>query len=612
MLRHILSVLICSFLLLLNTPQPARAVPSAGAVNSSLSADGRYIAFDAVSSDLVSGDTNGWSDIFVRDRETGEITRVSVASDGTQANNSSNNPMISGNGRYVAFASSADNLAPGNPDFFIHVFVHDRQTGETTRVSVSSAGTQGNGVSGGAFITYDGRYVVFTSEASNLVTGDTNNRRDVFMHDRQTGETTRLSVTSTGAQANSESSGGSLSADLRYLVFSSWATNLVPNDTNSASDVFVRDMQTGEISRVSVTSAGTQANDTSGGAVISADGRFVAFYAYTSDLVSGDTNGTGDIFEHDRQTGQTTRVSVSSTGAQGTGGLMGARGASITGDGRFVVFTADFTNLVANDTNGYDDVFLHDRQTGETTRISVSASGAQGDWYSGAGSITSDGRWITFVSGASNLVAGDDFGADIFVLDRQTGELTRESVPPMLVPSVTSPADGATANTDKPTFKWSSVNGVAHYDIRLDTVDPPIRQFNTGKSTQFIPAVPLLPLPYFWQVRAVGSDGRISPWSAVRSLTINLPANAAPIRNFFDTPTVSLTWNTITGAVTYEIQVDDTSGFSGILAFEQTISAPTLTVTTTPLTNGTYYWRVRGCNGTCGVWSVPILFAVID
>jgi Tol biopolymer transport system component len=262
----------------------------------SISADGRYVAFHSDASNLVPGDTNGTWDIFVHDRLTGQTTRVSVASDGTQGNNGSGDPSISADGRYVAFTSEASNLVPGDTNGTWDIFVHDRVTGQTTRVSVASDGSEGYGSSFSSSISADGRYVAFSSWASNLVPGDTNGWADVFVHDRVTGQTTRVSVASDGTEGNHVSLLPSISADGRYVAFSSWASNLVPGDTNEVQDIFVHDRLTGQTSRVSVASGGTEGNGASEFPSISADGRYVAFYSAASNLVPGDTNGTWDIF----------------------------------------------------------------------------------------------------------------------------------------------------------------------------------------------------------------------------------------------------------------------------------------------------------------------------
>jgi Tol biopolymer transport system component len=383
----------------------------------SISADGRYVAFLSGASNLVPGDTNGVDDVFVHDRLTGQTTRVSVASDGTEGNGHSESPSISADGRYVAFASYASNLVPGDTNGVMDVFVHDRLTGQTTRVSVASDGTQGNGESRYPSISADGRYVAFMSYASNLVPGDTNGVMDVFVHDRLTGQTTRVSVASDGTQGNGDSVSPSISADGRYVAFMSYAYNLVPGDTNGKADVFVHDRLTGQTTRVSVASDGTQGNDGSGGASISANGRYVAFVSGASNLVPGDTNGVDDVFVHDRLTGQTTRVSVASDGTQGNGDSWWP---SISADGRYVAFMSWASNLVPGDTNGTWDVFVHDRLTGQTTRVSVASDGTEGNSDSIYPSISADGRYVAFQSWASNLIPRDTNGAwDVFVVVRR-------------------------------------------------------------------------------------------------------------------------------------------------------------------------------------------------
>ncbi len=396
-------------------------------LNPSISADGRYVAFDSIASNLVSGDTNGYEDVFVHDWQTGTTTRVSVASDCTQANNHSFYASISANGRYVAFTSSASNLVSGDTNGVEDVFVHDRQTATTTRVSIASDGTQGNdshiNTQMENTISADGRYVAFISLASNLVSGDTNGYEDVFVHDRQTGTTTRVSVASDGTQGNNFSGGPSISDDGRYVAFYSHASNLVSDDTNGAHDIFVHDLQTGTTTRVSVASDGTQGNSIiSSRPSISSDGRYVAFDSLASNLVSGDTNGAFDVFVHDRQTGETSRVSLASDNTQGNNS---SGNPSISADGRYVTFYSPASNLVSGDTNGYTDIFVYERQTSYTTRVSVASDGTQGNNnVSLYLSISADGRYVAFTSSASNLVNGDTNSTqDVFVHDRDSHPL---------------------------------------------------------------------------------------------------------------------------------------------------------------------------------------------
>jgi Tol biopolymer transport system component len=390
---------------------------ASGSQGERISADGRYIVFTSDASNLVAGDTNSAWDIFVRDRESGETRRVSVSSSGAQANGNTYAAAITGDGRYVAFSSDASNLVAGDTNGTEDVFVYDRQSGETRRLSVSSSGAQANGPSGyGVAISDDGRYVSFSSSATSLVADDTNGKQDVFVHDLQSGVTRRVSVSSAGAEGKGNSYSADVSADGRYVCFSSTASNLVAGDTNNATDIFVYDVQSGETRRVSVSSTGTEADRASReGPSISADGRYVAFTSAARNLIADDTNTNTDIFVHDLQSGETQRVSVKSSGAPITSdsGIP-----AISADGRYVSFISYASSLVAGDTNALQDVFVHDRQSGETRRVSVSITGAQADGDSISGAISADGRYVTFRSGAPNLVPGDNNGTfDVFVHD---------------------------------------------------------------------------------------------------------------------------------------------------------------------------------------------------
>jgi Tol biopolymer transport system component len=268
----------------------------------------------------------------------------------------------------------ATNLVPGDTNGVWDVFVHDRQTGATERVSVDSSGVQGNANSDVSSISVHGRYVAFHSVASNLVPGGTNGTEDIFLRDRQLGTTELISVASSGAQANSYSDLlSSVSADGRYVAFASFASNLVPSDTNGCYDVFVRDRVLGTTERVSVDSSGAQGNNWSANPSISADGRYVAFSSQASNLVANDSNGAPDIFIRDRQLGTTERLSVDSSGAQSDST---SDYPSISADGRYVAFASHATNLVAGDTNGIEDIFVRDRSaTGLTSLCDPGANG---------------------------------------------------------------------------------------------------------------------------------------------------------------------------------------------------------------------------------------------
>jgi Tol biopolymer transport system component len=372
----------------------------------SISADGRFVAFYSTASNIVPMDTNGGADVFVHDRLTGVTQIVSVASDGTHGNSTSQDPSISADGRFVAFWSYAGNLVPGDTNSQADVFVHDRQTGETRRVSVTSA--QGQSCGDHPSISADGRYVAFQSICTNLVPHDANYWSDIFVHDRQTGNTEIVSVDSSGNQGSGESSSPAISADGRFVAFESTSPELVPGDTNKVKDVFVHDRQTGATERVSVSSSGGQSNDTCGAAScslsISTDGRYVAFQSIATNLVPGDSNNRSDIFVHDRQNGETARVSVSSNGVQGNDVSVSP---SISANGRYVAFDSIASNLVSGDSVYNYDIFIHDRQTHATTLVSTNNAGAEGNGYSRHAKISANMQWIAFASDASNLVAGD-------------------------------------------------------------------------------------------------------------------------------------------------------------------------------------------------------------
>src|SRR6266516_597675 len=361
---------------------------------------------------------------------------VSVRSNGTQGDGISGRvsaPAVSTDGVVVAFDSEATNLVGGDTNGALDVFVRDRASGRTERVSVSSKGKQGDSGSAGPMLSGDGRFVTFSSGAANLVSGDTNGRSDIFVHDRMTGETTRVSVAADGAQGYNNSIGtAAISADGRFVAFTSDASNLVPQ-TAPGRHIYVKDRSTGAIERVSVDSHGDPAQGfVAASPAISGDGRFVAFASSASNLVNGDTNGMTDVFVHDLLTGATERVSVDSAGGEANGQSVGpgirggsAFGARISGDCRLVAFDSIATNLVAGDTNTCGpffndiagecpDVFVHDRMTGETTRVSVDSGGAQANDASTDPDISADGSTIGFFSAASNLVVGDTNTCPVF------------------------------------------------------------------------------------------------------------------------------------------------------------------------------------------------------
>jgi large repetitive protein len=308
--------------------------------------------------------------------------------------------------------------------------------GGTRRVTVNSAGAQANGTTfGGPKVSADGRFVVFTSFAADLVPSDTNGQADVFVHDRSTGATSRVSVASGGTQGSGGSftGGHDISADGRFVTFTSGMTNLVTGDSNGRADVFIHDRTSGVTSRVSVATGGAQSM--SGGNLgptsVGGDGRFVAFGSTLAGLVVDDSNGTSDVFVHDRVFGTTRRVSVSADGGEGVGGFAGSE-VSMTPDGRYVAFTAAMTNLVPGDVNGRDDCFVKDLQTGAIAIVSDAHDGTLGDGPTIRCVLSADGRYVVFSSASRNLVPGGDAGGNlqVYIRDRQTGDLARVSILP--------------------------------------------------------------------------------------------------------------------------------------------------------------------------------------
>ena len=345
-------------------------VANGNSQNADISGGGRYVVFESNADNLVPEnvleDSGGYNDIFFKDLKTNTTQRISLAYNGYQANDSSYDPQISNNGRYVVFESDADNLVPddtiGNRD----IFIRDLFEGTIERVSLTADNTETYSNSYNPSVSADGRYVVFESDGSDFVAGDSNSyyTTDIFVRDLVEDTTKRVSVAIDGFSGNSSSDDASISTNGRYVVFESNADNLVPDDTNNRTDIFVRDLIEGTTRRVSVAGDGfdTEANDNSYNASISANGRYVFFESFADNLISGDTNGSSDIFVRDLVNGTTERVSVTNDPeeSQGNGSSFTS---SISADGRYVAFNSDASNFVFEDEVYYAprDIFLRDR-----------------------------------------------------------------------------------------------------------------------------------------------------------------------------------------------------------------------------------------------------------
>jgi Tol biopolymer transport system component len=370
----------------------------------SVSGNGRLVAFDSYANNLVPNDTNRDADCFVKDTQTGAIELVSVSSTGEQANSRCWGPAISGDGRYVAYNSQATNLG-GSTNGLTQVYLHDRRTDTTTLVSERRTGGQGgNGPSTDSGISKDGRYVVYESKANNLVNGDTNNRKDIFLYDRATEKTKRVSVRSNGVQANGGSEDAAISADGKFVVFTSYARNLVSGDTNRKRDVFVHKHTTGKTQRASLRAGGRQANGESWNGTISGNGRFVAFESNATNLVRADRSRDRDVFRYDRWKKRISQASRTSKEKQ-------ARGQSgdptISNNGRWIAFESTAGNLAKGDTNRRYDSFVRDFRKGTTRMLTKRSDGkiAWGDQDDPF--ISGDGKYVVFESTAKKMVPAD-------------------------------------------------------------------------------------------------------------------------------------------------------------------------------------------------------------
>jgi hypothetical protein len=449
------------------------------------SSDGRHVAFESYATNLVTGDTNSAEDVFVYDRNTDTIERLSVSDAGVQGNADSLLASISGDGRYVAFISAGTNLVAGDINNQTDVFVYDRNTDTIERVSVSSLGAEANGSSyDRVSISSDGRYVGFTSYATNLIAGDTNGAGDVFVYDRTADTIERVSVSDLGAEGDGASFSVALSTDGRYVAFESYATNFVAGDTNAWEDVFVYDRNTDTIERVSVNDLGAETTDASNPSV-SSDGRYVAFESAGTNLVAGDTNNQTDVFVYDRNTDTVERVNVSDTGTETNSPTSGS---AISSDGRYVAFVTAANNLDLVCLSGDRQVFVYDRTDDVIECTSLSDAAVQGNAPSfPPASISSDGRYVGFASDATNLVADDvGFVTDLFVWDRGAPPDTDAPVITILGdnPATVTEGDtytdaGATAEDDTDGDITADINTtnsvntavIGSYDVVYDVTD---------------------------------------------------------------------------------------------------------------------------------------------
>ena len=404
------------------------ADPDGASTDPAVSADGRFVAFVSDAENLA-GPANGLADVFLVDRLSGVITAVStVPGSGLAADGASSSVDISSDGRYVVFHTAATNLVAGDENGVDDVMRYDAVTGDVVLVSRrGSAGAQGDGPSSFPTVSGDGDLVAFVSQATNLVGGDTNNKSDVFVRDVSAGSTTRASTTATGKQAKGLSDAAVISAGGKWVQFSSSAGNLVAGDSNRVRDVFLKNLATGKVIRASVRTNGTQGNGASSVGDLSPDGTISVYSSLASNLVNGDTNNTGDVFVHDRVAKTTVRASKDGS----TQGNDQSFAATISADGAYAAFQTWSTNLVPGpDGNGSNaDVLQYSVAAKTLVRISIDQGGGWPDGASFAPALTDDGGVVAFASLATDLVAGDGNGvSDVFAFEWTDAERTAWSI----------------------------------------------------------------------------------------------------------------------------------------------------------------------------------------
>lgn len=547
------------------------------------------------------------------------VSRGSTAL-GVQGNEDSASSAVSYNGRWVAFRSEATNLVPNDTNNAADIFLRDLLTCDTTRISVSSSGTQANDSSAHPSMSLDGRFVVFHSKASNLAPNDSNHTEDVFLHDISTGQTTLISRAmvisgSPAVSANSHSWQPVISANGRWIAFASQANNLIAGDDNTTFDVFLYDRFTDQLMLVSRTPTGAVGDGESGAPSISGDGHYVAFASGSRNLVVGDTTGHADIYLFDRITLTVMRVSqgISSEEPNGL-----STDPAISHDGRFIAYSSTADNIGGGDTEGCSpypscsDIFLYDREAGTTTLVSMTVSAVPTDGHSRNPSISGDGRFVIFDSDSAQLALGD------------TSWCRRTDLPPLMT-NTPAPPNGGSTLTPTPTLCPTCATPTPHY--QADSVScPDIFLYDLQSGTvQLISAV----LGVFGDERSIdpviSSDGRVLVFDSRASNLVSPDlnnhrdilalANPNPIPTAFAAPTnftatgmsqsqIHLTWIDNSAEETgYQIERSLVGEFGYTLL--TTVPANSTGYTDENLECGrTYYYRLRGVQN-----SMPPLYS---
>lgn len=348
-----------------------------------------------------------------------DTVRVSVTSAGGQLSKDSQAFGISGNGRYVSFTADSPELGCSNSED--QAFIYDSETGNVTLISESTSGGVSNDYSFASRLSYDGLHAVFASSSTDLISGFSSSVRNIYVRDIEAGTTTVVSVNGSGTAGNANSGGADISGDGNIVAFDSFASNLATSDTNASRDVFVKNMTSGDLTLISRTTS-SEGNGNSNNPSISADGRVVAFISSATNLVASDTNSTEDAFVYNFETDTLERVSISTAGVEANGKTWDV---DISANGRYVVFSSSATNLVSGDTEGQRDVFIRDLKNDTTTRVSTTSAGAGFAGGSYAPSVSADGRFVAFDNGSASEREVPGSGKDIYLKDMETGDVSQ-------------------------------------------------------------------------------------------------------------------------------------------------------------------------------------------
>ncbi|MBE2267480.1 MAG: hypothetical protein IAE80_04565 [Anaerolinea sp.] len=587
-----------------------------------ISADGRYVVFASYRTDLVANDTNNTRDIFRYDRLTCVLDRVSLGNNSVELNRDAGDGYISDDGRYVTFATNASNLDPIHTNYSLQVYVRDLQTGQTMLLK-TSGGALPNGDGWPADISADGSRILLNSTARNLAPFDTNPSQDVFVYDRTANTYTMLTLNLAG-NGSVWGAGGAFARDVDRVTFGTDGI-VVPNDLNGFYDTFIRDLTTAQTLPVTNPVLANQSNGHSSVySDISADGRYVAFMSTASNLVSDDTNGTTDVFVRDMTLSAFERVSVGPGGIQSNGlnGFGSIPSLSLSHDGRFVSFNSDATNLVTGDTNGWQDVFVRDRQTATTYRVNLAADGTPANFRSHNSELSENGRFVVFASDANNLVPGDDNNLrDWFLVDWQR---LHGLIPPTPTPTLIAPI--GTSSETQPTFSWNQVEGAAWYYLWITGDNGHVLdQWYDGwylcsnGVCSVTPPLTLSSAGYTWWVRAWSESSGYSVWSAPANFVVPgappvAPTLVAPL-NVPANPQPTFSWNQVQGVTWYYLWVNGPDGYVMDQWYDGWNLCTAGVCSVTPALNlpsGWYTWWVQGWSpsGGYGAWSDAGLFTV--